>query len=126
MSRTVCTFWENRDFVFIIIAQFLVSANNWIRLGLQIVFVCLYITLSHYHNCVNSSEYIEHTKCPSDIFFLECVRLNIFYQLSIIKYTGLCVFSLPISLAIIEIIQIYFVILSSSNPKYDLLLIVKV
>ena len=32
------------------------------------------------------------------------VRFNIFYQLSIIQYVGLCVFSLPISLVMIEII----------------------
>ena len=40
----------------------------------------------------------------------------IFSQLSIIQYVGLCVFSLPISLVMIELIYIHFVLLSSSNP----------
>ena len=52
------------------------------------------------------------------------VRLSIFSPLSIIQYVGLYVFSLPISLVMIEIIYIYFVLLSSSNRKYELLLIV--
>ena len=38
------TFRENRDFGFIIIAQFMMQANNRIRFGLQIIFVSLYIT----------------------------------------------------------------------------------
>ena len=37
--------WENRDFVFIIIVQFIMRANSRIRFGLQIVFVCC--TLHH-------------------------------------------------------------------------------
>ena len=46
----------NRDFVFSIIAQFMTSANSRIRLGLQILFVCLYITPSHYYHCMIRSE----------------------------------------------------------------------
>ena len=52
------------------------------------------------------------------------VRLSIFSLLSIIQYVGLYVFSLPISLVMIERIYIYFVLLSSSNRKYELLPIV--
>ena len=59
-------------FFFIIIVQFMMSANNPIRFGLLIVFVCLYITLSHYHHCVNLSEDTEIIKCPSDIFCRVC------------------------------------------------------
>ena len=41
-------------FIFIIIAQFMMSANSRKRFGLQIVFVCLlYSTLSHCHHCAN-------------------------------------------------------------------------
>ena len=36
------------------------------------------------------------------IYFVECVRLSIFSQLPIIQYMGLCAFSLPISLVMIE------------------------
>ena len=52
------------------------------------------------------------------------VRLSIFSPLSIIQYVGLYVFSLPIFLVMIERIYIYFVLLSSSNRKYELLPIV--
>ena len=47
---------------------FMVSANNRIRFVLKIVFVCLYITQSHYHHCANLSEDIELVKCLSDIY----------------------------------------------------------
>ena len=69
LSLTAYTFRKNRDFVFfIIIVQFMMSANIRIRFCLQIVFVCLYITPSHYHHCANLSEDIELIKCLSDIF----------------------------------------------------------
>ena len=47
LSLIAFTFRENRDFVFIIIAQYLMSANSRIRFGLQIVLVCLYDTPPH-------------------------------------------------------------------------------
>ena len=62
--------WKN--LVFIIIVQFMMSANSRIRFGLHIVFVCLYITPSHYHHCANLSEDIELIKCLSDIFCRVC------------------------------------------------------
>ena len=46
----------------------MMSANIRIRYGLQIVFVCLYITPSHYHNCENLSVDIDLMKCLPDIF----------------------------------------------------------
>ena len=103
LSLIAYAFWENWDFFFIIILQLMMSSNSRMRFGLQIVFVCLYIISSHYHHCANLSEDIELIKCLSDIF-VEGVRLNILSQLSIIEYMGLCVFSLPISLVMIEII----------------------
>ena len=66
------TFRENRDFIFIIIVQFIMSLNSWIRFGLQIVFVCLCITPSHYHHRGNLSEDIELTICLSDMFCRVC------------------------------------------------------
>ena len=60
------TFQENREFVFIIIVQFMMSANNRIRFVLKIKFVCLYITPSHYYHRANLSEDIELIKCLSD------------------------------------------------------------
>ena len=47
----------------IYITQFMMSANSRIRFGLQIVFVCLYITPSHYYHCANLSADIELIKC---------------------------------------------------------------
>ena len=49
LSLIAYTLREKRDFVFIIIAQCMMRANSRMRFGMQIVFVCLYITPSHYH-----------------------------------------------------------------------------
>ena len=72
MLLTAYTFRENREFVFIIIVQLIMSANGWIRFGLKIVFIYLYITPSHYHPCANLSEDIEFIKCLSYIFCRVC------------------------------------------------------
>ena len=72
LSLIAYTFRENRDFVFIIVVQFMMSANIRIRFGLQIVFVCLYITPSHYHHYANLSADIELIKCLSDMFCRVC------------------------------------------------------
>ena len=85
------TFRENREFVFISIVHFTTSANSRIRLGLQIVFVCLYITPSHSHHCAN---FIWRNWTYKLLFRYNLssvwVRLSIFSQLSIIQYVGLC------------------------------------
>ena len=80
---------ENREFVFISIVQFMMSVNRRIRFGLQIVFVCLYITPYHYHHFANFVWRHWTYKVPvrydlSSVW----VRLSIFSQLSIIKYVG--------------------------------------
>ena len=72
LSLIAYAFRENREFVFIIIVQFMVSANIRIRFGLQIVLVCLYSTPSHYHHCANLSEGIELIKCLPDISCWVC------------------------------------------------------
>ena len=84
LSLIPYTFRENREFVFIIIEQFMMSANSRIRFGLQIVLICLYSTPSHYHHCANLSEDIELIKCLSDIFCRVC---KIKHILSVIHYT---------------------------------------
>ena len=66
------TIRENREFVFISIVEFTMSANNRILFVLKIVFVCLHITPSHYHHCANLSEDIELIKCLSYIFCRVC------------------------------------------------------
>ena len=88
LSLIEYTFQENREFVFISIVQFMMSANSRIRFGLQIVFVCLYITPSHYHHCANFIWRHWTYKMPvrynlSSVW----VRLSIFSQLSVIHYT---------------------------------------
>ena len=69
---------------FIIIVQFMMSANSRIRFALQIVLVCLYSTPSHYHHCANLSEDIELIKFLSDKFCRVC---KIKHILSVIHYT---------------------------------------
>ena len=55
MSLIAYIFQENRDFVFIIIVQCIMSWNSRIRFGLQTIFICLYVTPSHYSHFANSS-----------------------------------------------------------------------
>ena len=91
---------EHWDFVSIICVQSIdvqsmVFANDWIHYGLQVVFVCLQITPSHYHHYADSSEGIELIKCFGYMLPSVCLRLRLFSQLSFIQYMGLCVFSLP-------------------------------
>ena len=53
-SVTYCIYSPGKPGIcFISIVQFMMSANSRIRFGLQIVFVCLYITPSHYHHRAN-------------------------------------------------------------------------
>ena len=124
LSLIVYTFRENREFVFVSIVQFIMSANSRIRFGLHIVFVCLYITPSHYHHCANFIWRHWTYKMPvrynlSSVW----VRLSIFSQLSIIQYVGLCFSVYPLPLWWLRE-YIYFVLLLSSNRKYELLPIV--
>ena len=106
------TFREHREFVFISIVQFMMSANSRMHFGLQIVFVCLYITPSHYHHCANFIWRHWAYKMPVRYNLSRVwVRLSIFSQLSIIQYVGLCVFSLPISFVMIERIYILCLII---------------
>ena len=72
----------NKDF-FNTIVQFMLSSNSRIRFGLQIAFVFLYKTPSHYHHCANLSEEIELIKYLSDIFCRVC---KIEHILSVIHY----------------------------------------
>ena len=94
MPFVVYTFRESREFVFISIVQFRMSANSRIRFGLQIVFGCLYITPSHYHHCANFIWRHWIYKMPVR-YNLSSVweRLSIFSQLSIIQNMWGCVFS---------------------------------
>ena len=57
LSLIAYTFQESWEYVFIIIVQF-----SRIRFGLQIVFVCLYITPPHHHHYAELSEDIELVK----------------------------------------------------------------
>ena len=112
LSHIVYTFREYREFVFISIVQFMMSANSRIRLGLQIVFVCLYITPSHYRHCANFIWRHWTYKMPVRYNLSSMwVRLSIFSQLSIIQYVGLCGFSLPIFFVMIESIYILCLII---------------
>ena len=112
-SVTYCIYVPgNREFAFIIIVQFMMTAIIRIRFGLQIVHVCLYSTPSHYQHCANLLW--RHWNCKLPVRYIlssVCVRLSIFSPLSIIQYVGLYVFSLPISLVMNKIIYILCLII---------------
>ena len=96
LAIIVNTFPENRELDCVIIVHFMMNVNSRLRSGLQIVFICLHITPSHYHHCANLSEDISLIKWLSDIF---CRVSKIKHIMSVIHYTicvGLCVFGSPI------------------------------
>ena len=121
LSFIAYTFRENRDFVFIIIVQFMMNANSRIRFGLQIVLICLYTTPSHCHHWANLSEDIGLLN-SCQIYFVECVS-KIDHIRSVIHYTisiyGAVCFQFT-NFPCDDWENIYFVLLSSSNRKYEL------
>ena len=78
----------------------------------ELVFVCLYITPSHYHHRAEFIwrhwNYKKPVRCNLSSVW---VRLSVFSQLSIIKYVGMCVSSLPFPLWCLEIIYILCLII---------------
>ena len=87
LSLIVYTFRENRDFVFISIVQFMMSANSRIRFGLQMILFFFICTLHRLIIIIMQtlSEDIELINaCP--IQFVECVS-NMKHILSVIHYT---------------------------------------
>ena len=88
------TFREKREFVFIIIVLFMISANNRIRFVLKIVFACLYITPSHYHHCANLPEDIELIKCLSVLFCRVCEQDKVCSLSNLLYNTWGCLFSI--------------------------------
>ena len=90
LSRIAYTFRENWDFVLIIIVQLMMSANSRTRYGLQIVFVCLYITPSHYHHCANLSVDIELMQCLPDILCRVCKIEHILLVMNYSIYGAAC------------------------------------
>ena len=121
LSLIVYTFLENREFVFFSIVQFMMSANSRIRFGLQIVFVSLYITPSHYHHCENFIW--RHWTYKMGVRYnlsSVWVRLSIFSQLTNIQYVGLCVCSLPIFFVMIERIYILCLIIIIKSEVWSI------
>ena len=95
-SVTYCIYIPgNRDFVSITIVQFMMSSN--------IIRLFVHNTISLSSLCKLIWRHWTY-KMPVRYIFRVWVRLSIFSQLSIIQYMGLCVFCLPISLVMIEMI----------------------
>ena len=119
-SVTYCIYIPGKPgFCFHIIVQLMMSTNSRIRFGLQIVFVCLYKTSSHYHHCAHLSEDIGLVKCLSDIYCRVC---EIKHILSVIHYTIYEAVSFqfnPSPLWWLRECILHFVLLSSSNRKYE-------
>ena len=107
LSLIAYMFRENREFVFNIIAQFMMSANSripfWLADRIRL-FVQYSISLSSL--CKLIWVYWTYKMPVRYILSSVWVRLSIFSQLSIIQCVGLCVFSLPIYLVMIKRIYI--------------------
>ena len=116
VTHFIYIYLENRELVFNIIVQFMMSANSRMRFGLPIVFVCLYITPSHYHLW-------GHWICKMPVRYILSnmwVTLSIFPQLYIIQYVGLCAFRWPIAPVMIERIYILCLIIIIKSEKWTI------
>ena len=92
LSLIAYTFRENWDCVFIIIAQFMMSADCPIRFGLRVVFVCLCITTAH---SIILRTFLETLKtqltwCLSDIFCQVCQIKHILSVIHCTIYGAVC------------------------------------
>ena len=96
LSLIAYTFRENRDFVFITIVQCMMSSN--------IIRLFVHNTISLSSLCKLNWRHWTYKMPVRYMLSSVWVRLSIFFQLSIIQYMGMCVFSLPISLVMIEMI----------------------
>ena len=96
LSLNAYIFRENRDFVFSTIVQFMMSSN--------IIRLFVHNTISLSSLCKLIWRHWTYKMPVRYILSSVWVRFSIFSQLSILQYIGLCVFSLPISLVMIEII----------------------
>ena len=72
--------------------------------------ICLCITLTHNRHYGDLSESIKHLKYLSGTFCLSSV-CKIWFQLSLMQYKGLCVFSLPSSLMMVVRIRALYLII---------------
>ena len=64
--------WESFVWGLLLLCSLMMCANNRVHSGLMVVFVCLHITLPHYHHYADISEGIELQTCLSGIFCLKC------------------------------------------------------
>ena len=104
--------WESWVMCLLLLCSRMMSATNRVHYHPIAVFVCLYITLPHYHHYSDLSKDIELLKCLSIHSASNvCLRLSQFSQLCFIQYMELCIFSLPIYLMmIVGILELYLII----------------
>ena len=100
----------------------MVFANDRIHYGLQVVFVCLQITPSHYHRYADLSEGIEliynqvyAAKCVSKIETILAIIVHSIYGAVCLQFTQFSCDNCE---------NVYFILLSSSTRKYESLTIV--
>ena len=77
----------------------MMCTNNWVHYGLEVIFVYLQITVSHYHNYVDLSESVKYIKrllryIVLGVFKIKFLLLTVFRAIF-----GLWVLSLHISLS---------------------------
>ena len=120
LSLIAYTFRENREFVFIIVVQLMMSANIRICFGLQIVLLIVQYTISLSSLCKLIWRHWTYKMPVRYILSSVWVRLSIFSPLSIIHYVGLYVFSLLISLVMIERMHILCLIIIIKSEVWSI------
>ena len=95
----------------LILCSLMMCVNNRVHYGPMVVFVCLLITLPHYHSYADLSEVIDFLTCLSGIFCHDCVsKIKSVLSIILYSYMGLCIFSLSIFLMMIAKIRVLYLI----------------
>ena len=110
------------DFVSIINVQSMVCANDRVHHDLRVLFVCLYATISHYHQYAHLPEGTELIKYLSGICCRVCLTLSHFSRSSSYSIYGDVCFPLT-QFSCDDRQNMYFIVLSPLNRKDESLTI---
>ena len=114
----ICISLKSWSFCLLFLWSLMMCTNNKVHYDFMVIFVCLHITLSYYHY-EDLYENIKVLKCLSGTICLEYVSkikpilLVIFYVI----YGAACIQLTHFSYD--DCVNMYFILLSSSNRKYD-------
>ena len=108
---------ESWTFCHLLLCSRMMCANNKVHYDSMVVFVCLHITLPHYHRYTDLSESIELLKCLSRTSCLSCVsKIKSIFSIIFHAIYGAVRIQLPISpMMVVRICVLYRIAIIKSE-----------